>query len=79
MSLPFCSLSKSPFGKFNWTGRKFTATTSENVQDKPVEGDKMSEMEKKLKADIDNLNKELESLSQKADNLEVNCLLFIAQ
>ncbi|KAK6635246.1 hypothetical protein RUM43_007878 [Polyplax serrata] len=68
------SLNQAPFGIFNWTGRKFTAaTTSENVQDKPAEGtdgDKITEAEKKLKADIETLNKELETLTQKAASFE---------
>ncbi|EEB13175.1 grpe protein, putative [Pediculus humanus corporis] len=64
---------KTPFGKFNWIGKKFTATTSENVQDKPPEGnegEKLSEAEKKLKSDIENLNKELEAATNKAATFE---------
>lgn len=72
-------MNQAPFGIFNWTGRKFTAaTTSENVQDKPAEGtdgDKITEAEKKLKADIETLNKELETLTQKAASFEVTALI----
>lgn len=69
-----CRLKLKPiFGNQNFPKRQLSATTSENVQDKPPEPEpeQISESEKKLKGDIEILNKQVEDLTEKVTTLEV--------
>lgn len=58
----------------HWINRKLSASTSENVENKEAETEKEKppQGEKILKADVENLKKEMEGLTEKVHEFEVS-------